>query len=856
MTFLFTDIVGSTRRWERDAAAMRAALDLHDRISRAAIDRHDGWTVKDTGDGVMAVFATPDDAIAAAVDLQLGLQHADWTGEPLQVRSGLHRGPSRPAGADYHGATVNRCARIMGVAHGGQVLASRAVVEALEDPPGAVSLDTLGEHRLRDLERAVDLFQVSHPDLPTTFPPLRSLTTTPNNLPHVATPLIGREREVREIADLLDDHRLVTLTGAGGIGKTRLAVQLGAECLDTFPDGVWVVELASVTDPGSVVPAVSTALRVPDTPGRTPTDALLAHLEKRQLLLIVDNCEHLLGAVAALVDELLRNTTGLQVLTTSREPLNLPPERVLPVAPLPTGRESAGVRLFLERAAAVGADAGEGVDHDLVAQICHRLDGLPLAIELAASRARVLSLPELADRLDERFQLLTGGSRTALPRQRTLEATVAWSYDLLDADAQVMLQRLSVFAASFELTDAEQVCSAPPIDEVGVLDLVTELTERSLLTAEVAEASRYRMLDTIRAYARERLGETGDGEAEGLRDRHLAWTVAETTRAAGGLESPEQLVWLARVERRLDDHRAAMQWALDHDRLEQGARVASNLYRYWFLRGVREGREWLEPFAAQTDGLPDQVTARVLFTHGSLLQAMGEYAASLRSLRRSVDLYEGLDNPRGLAYALHYLMRSSWGIADRDEVRDLCERALHLFEDLGDPVGIGLSLLFVATDDYSQGRYEEGLEVMRRCEEVMRQIGAPHLVAHAPELTAWGLLATGDHSGAARRLAEAIELYDQVENGLCTAHCLETVSLLLAHHAPAAAATLLGAMEAIRDEIGVPVPPYENISVEPARRLISEALADEVIDQLSHRGRELSRGEALDRALREVQMLA
>ncbi|MDX1658193.1 MAG: adenylate/guanylate cyclase domain-containing protein [Nitriliruptorales bacterium] len=855
VTFLFSDIVGSTRRWEHDADAMASALDVHHEVSRRAIDAHGGWVVKDTGDGFMAVFDLAGDAVRAAVELQRGLRGATWQATPLEVRVGLHTGRAEPADGDYHSPVVNRCARVMGVAHGGQILATSAVVERCADVAG-LHFEALGEHRLKDLDRAVSLHQVTHPGLPGQFPPLRSLAETPNNLPHVATPLMGRDALVDEVGALLANERLLTLTGAGGIGKTRLAYQVAAEQLEEFADGAWVVELGSTSEDELVAQVTANALRVPDAPGHPARERLVAHVRDQQLLMVIDNCEHLLDPVASLVDELLQRAPGIRVIATSREPLGIPAERVVAVPPLTTDGRAAAVRLFVDRAIASGAREPTDEELRIVRDICHRLDGLPLAIELAAGRARTLSVRDIADRLDRRFTLLTGGSRTALPRQRTLEATVGWSYDLLDRHAQLLLQRLSVFTASFTLSDVETVCTDPPLSEADALDLVTELVDRSLLSVDVGEESRYRLLETIRVYARERLHESDDETIEAIRTRHLEWAVEHSRRAAVGLETSKQLRWLSLLEDRLDDHRSAMRWALASGRLELGATVASQLYRFWFIRGIREGREWLTPFAEAADDLPEDLAAHVLFTYGSLLQTMGEYDRATSVLDRSVALYETLDHTRGHAYALHYLVRSSWGARPREEVRAIADRALAMFRGIEDPVGIGLSLLFIAVDEFERGRLDEGLSIMADCDEVMRKIGAPQLVAHAPEITAWGLTAKGEDAAAAEHFAEAIELHLQVRDALCMAHCLENVALLLTRHDAVLAAQLLGAMEELRDEIGVPVPPYEHLSFEPAQEAVEARFDESRLRVLWEQGRALEPEEALGRALSAVRVLS
>ena len=466
VTFLFSDIEGSTKRWERDAEGMRVALDVHRRHTVRAIAEHDGALVKDTGDGAFAAFASARSAVLAAVDLQRRLADARWPDDvPLRVRIGIHTGPGMPGDGDYHGRAVNRCARVMGAAHGGQVLVTEETAAEVAEVDG-IALADLGLHRLPDFSRPARLHQVLHQDLPAHFPPLRTLDGSPNNLPEQAASLVGRREELAELRSALTESRLVTLTGAGGVGKTRLAVQLGAEVLHEHPDGVWLVELGMVQTLEHVERAVAAALRVPDRPGRTTIEALIEFVASRKLLVIIDNCEHVLEPISAVAARLL-DARDVRVVATSREPLAVTGERVFAVPPLSVDGGDA-MRLFIERATAASRDFdGDSVDADVVGSICRRLDGLPLAIELAAARVRVMSVREIDRRLDDRFRLLTGGSRTALPRQRTLEATVAWSHDLLPGAERILFARLAAFASPFRIDDAEAVVDVDVDDGAG-----------------------------------------------------------------------------------------------------------------------------------------------------------------------------------------------------------------------------------------------------------------------------------------------------------------------------------------------------------------------------------------------------
>jgi class 3 adenylate cyclase len=478
ITFLFTDIEGSTRLWEQQPEAMEAALARHDALAADAIQRHEGTLVKHRGEGdsLFAVFARAADAVAAAVALQQALITEPWPAQTVpRVRLALHTGDAVLRDGDYFGPAVNRCARLRAVAHGGQLLLSSATQELVRDAlPEGVTLRELGEHRLRDLARPERVFQLLHPDLPADFPPLASLNTLPNNLPQQVTSFIGREKEMAEVRRLLDKTRLLTLTGSGGTGKTRVSMQVAADLLEGEGDGVWLVELAPLADPALVPQAVATALGIREEPGKPLSQTLVDFLKPKRLLLLLDNCEHLLAACAELAEQILRHCPGVQILATSREGLNIPGETTyrLPSLSLPDPRQLPSsvegltqyeaVRLFIDRAtAAVPSFTVTNQNAPAVAQLCVRLDGIPLAIELAAARVKALSVEQINARIADMFRLLTGGSRTALPRQQTLRAAIDWSYDLLSEKEKILLRRLSVFAGGWTLEAAEQVCADP-----------------------------------------------------------------------------------------------------------------------------------------------------------------------------------------------------------------------------------------------------------------------------------------------------------------------------------------------------------------------------------------------------------
>jgi len=564
-TFLFTDVEGSTALLARlgdDAYAQ--VLAGHHALIRTALAAHDGSEVDTQGDAFFAVFSSPRACVAAVLQMQQALAAHAWPGgEQVRVRMGIHCGEAVKTATGLVGLEVHRAARVAAVGYGGQVLVSEAAAVLVRDglPPGAALAD-LGVHRLKDLSRPERIFQLQAAGLQSEFPPLRSLgnPALPNNLPAQLSAFIGRDREVAEVRALVQSARLVTLTGAGGCGKTRLGLQVAAELLDGSGDGVWLAELAAVTDEDAVPAAICDALRLAVNPGRPALEALLDALTLQDVLIVVDNCEHLIGGCAKTVEAIVRRCPQVHLLATSREPLGIGGEAIYrvpslslpgpadPAAPAPGSSDA--VALFAERARAHGVALDvDGQAGPLVVSVCRRLDGMPLAIELAAARLRSMSLAELHDRLDQRFRLLTGGSRTALERQQTLRATVGWSYSLLAGAERVLLARLSVFAGSFGLDAAEAVCGSGDLDVLDVADLLGSLVDKSLVVAEPAGTGlRYRLLETIRLFAAERLVESGEGEAAAAAAAHCAHFLAVAEAAAAYLTGPEQGKWLARLD--------------------------------------------------------------------------------------------------------------------------------------------------------------------------------------------------------------------------------------------------------------------------------------------------------------------
>ena len=563
VTFLFTDVEGSTRRWEADAESMRAALVMHDDVLRDAIAAHEGFLFSHTGDGVVAAFASPKAAVDAAVAAQRALE--------LPVRMGIATGEAELRDGDYFGTVLNRAARVMAAGHGGQILVADSTAGLLS----GVDLLDLGPRRLRDVPIPVGVFQVRSAGLRVEFPSLRALDTTPGNLRPATTSLIGRESDVDAITTAVRSHRLVTLTGVGGVGKTRLALEVAAQLADEFPDGVWVFELAAVTDPASVPDAVAAVLGITQQPGKTVSKSVAAALEGRSRLLVFDNCEHVLDAAADMIEAIFSHSQTVNVLATSREGLRVADEHLwaVPSLDLKDGIESSAAALFVERAAAVRQDIPLTATSEsaAVVEICRQLDGIPLGIELAASRMQSMTATEVRDRLGDRFRLLVG-SRRGLERHQTLRHAVAWSYDLLDDGERSLLDRCSVFAGGFDLAGAQAVTGSD--DDFATLDLLDALVRKSLMVADHSSGrTRFSMLETIRQFAEEQLAARGQAaDARTAHARHFATREADILALWDSPRQREAYDWFTAE---LANLRTAFRWAADRGDLDDAATIAT-----------------------------------------------------------------------------------------------------------------------------------------------------------------------------------------------------------------------------------------------------------------------------------------
>ena len=703
VTLLFTDIEDSVRLWEADREAMTEASARHNRMVREQIEAAGGHVVKTVGESFRAVFADPFAALASAAAVQRTVGSAPWPpGLRIRVRVALHSGACVERDGDYFGPVVNRVGQLLAAGHGGQVLATGATHELLADRPrDGIGFRDLGEHRLKDLGRAERVFQVTGPGLDERFGPLSSLDNPAlrHNLPSQATSFVGRAAELGELRSLVSGRsRLVTIAGPGGIGKSRLALQVAAEALDGDGGEVWLVELAPVAEPELVTRTMAAVLGVREEPGRLILDTLVDAVGDRYLLVVLDNAEHVLGAAAKLADALLRSCPQAYLLVTSREPLGISGEHVFRVPPLAVppadlaapGRLAAfeSVQLFADRAAMYRQGfALDDANAAAVAAVCVRLDGIPLALELAAARLRSLSVPEIGSRLDQRFRLLTGGSRTALPRHQTLRALIDWSYDLLSPTEQMLLGRLSVFAGGWTLAAAEAVTAAGSTGGWQVLDHLAALVDKSLVQAEEIHGwTRYRLLETVRQYAAERLALRPGAELAGTQAAHRDYYLALVETADTFLRGPDEAVWLDRLEVEFDNIRAALAFSLaDQESAELGLRLATGLR--WFCNMRGRGGEILEALSVLL-GRPDApvlTRARALTASCHLRDQFGDDSAVPSLVGEAIRIARDLNDDAIAADALSQLCWFRYAHGDLPAARAQIDEALRLARATADP---------------------------------------------------------------------------------------------------------------------------------------------------------------------------
>ena len=827
VSFLFTDIEASTKLLQQLGDAYVGLLDDHHRILQCAIEDAGGVRVSTDGDGVFGAFSRAHDAVTAAAAAQLELKQKGWPDNvEVRVRMGIHTGEGVIGPEGYVGIDVHRASRISAASSGGQVLVSDATRSLVESGlQKHLGLRDLGYHRFKDLNDPEHIFQLLIEGLPGEFPALTPLDDVRNNLPLQLTSFVGREAELDELKDLLVASRLITLTGVGGTGKTRLAYRLAVNATKQFPDGVWVAELARISDPNLVANELATEMGVRPQPGELIARTLASVVQHQKVLIILDNCEHLLDASAELTSDLLHAGPNVKMIATSREALGVVGEVSYPVASLglPKGEladdEDAlrydAIELFAKRAALVrpGFSVTEN-NVGAVVQICRRLDGVPLAIELAAARVRALSPEDIAAHLDDRFRFLTGGSRTALPRQQTLEATVAWSYDHLSEAERLMFGRLSVFSGGFTMETAASVCAGDGLEVYDIDDLVLGLIDKSMIMMEEEETgTRYRLLETLRQYARDRLSEQADPDQ--LRRKHAEVFVGLAERLDDFLRGPNQVVAVRQMGAEHDNLRIALTWAQDAGEPVLVLRFVAALGLYWDLAGHwAEGRAWMSEAPFEDESLPldlriratlgglnmvvsddkekgaalaeqtmeqadrldePKLMGRSLTAYGYAISWLGRTDEAIETIEKAVDLSRAGEDRWVLANALSVL-----GNVASDEHPDRAMEAelesLEIFRKMGDRLQAAdaLYLLGATTRDSNPGQAASWLEESL---QLSRAVGSPSREGHAL-LQLGKVKRSEDGDDAYQALAEALRVLTDVGDRHCTANTERELALL------------------------------------------------------------------------------
>jgi predicted ATPase/class 3 adenylate cyclase len=847
VTFLFTDVEGSTRLLQALGDRYSAVHDEHAAIIRRAVASGGGVEVSTHGDAFFVVFTSPAGAVRAAVAAQRGLAAHDWSpGPPVRVRMGLHTGEGTLGGDDYVGIDVHRAARIADAAHGGQVIVSDATRGLVQHAlPAGASLRDLGEHHLRGLADTARLHQLVVDGLPADFPPPRTPDARPSNLPPQLTSFVGREAETAEVERLLDHTRLVTLTGPGGSGKTRLALRVADGLLPRYQDGACFVDLSPVTDPDLVPAAVAKALGVPEAAGRPILEEVKDHLRHRELLGVVDNFEQVTEA-GPVLEELLGAAPGLRTMVTSRVVLSLAGEQEYAVPPLPVPdaarlpRDLAAlgavgaVRLFCERAVAVSPRFALTEENaPAVAEICARLDGLPLAIELAATRTKVLTPAEILPRLRHRLSVLTSGSRSLPERQRTLRAAIAWSYDLLDPVERRLFARLSVFTGGWSFEAAEAVCDP---QELGLdpLDGLASLVDKSLIrrVEPPGRPSRFSMLETIREFGQEQLG--ASGELEPVRRRHAQHFLALAEAAEPHLTAQDQGEWLDRCDTEHANIRAALRWAVDQGDAAAAQTAAAALWRFWQQRGhLAEGRRWLQEVLAMPSGQePTAARAKALAGAGGVAW-WADRRASRALYEEALAIERQLGDPARLAEALYNQAFAVAAEHDWASAAPLLDESLELFRRVGNETRVAGVLILQVVPDATAGAWDRVVARIEEAAAILRRLGDRLNLAFGLIWLAFAYGRAGRRADARATALEALELFREADNptGVALAF-LDLAFLLTWEGRHADALRMAGVSESVRERAGGgPTPGFgamlEGDPVAEARAHLTAEAADQ-----------------------------
>ena len=900
VSFLFTDIQGSTKLWDKYPVGMLAALARHDAIMREAIEQHhSGYVFKTIGDAFCAAFPTSEDAVLATLQIQRALLAENW-GEvgAVKVRMAVHTGEAECRDNDYFGGTLNRVARLRDTAHGGQVVVTAAVYQALSGKPGDFTFQDKGEHKLKDLSEAEHVYQLCAEGLPQDFPALRTLSSHPNNLPAATTSFIGREAVVQDIGARLDeeDTRLLTLTGFGGLGKTRLALRVGEKVLERFPEGVWFVPLAAIFEPALVVPTIARALGLKDEPDVPLLEQLTQHLAAARALLILDNFEQVEDA-AEDVAAILRGCSDVKILVTSRSLLNLSMEYEFEVPPLDV---TESVTLFAARARqARSAFAVDAENTRQVEELCRQLEGMPLAVELAAAQIRKLSVEAITLALSQRLEVLATNMRDLSPRQRSLRGAIEWSYELLKTGERTLFDALSVFVDGFDLEGVEAICGPACHGETDTLRLLLSLREQSLIGSAREGSQRFTLLESLRQYGAEQAEKTGASHT--LRSRHREFFLKLAEQAEPELTGSDQAAWLDRLELEHGNLRAALQWCeVAKDCATQGLRMASLLTPFWDLRGYyREGRDTLAGLLELTaSSEPAAERARALRSAGTLAWWQSDFDLAQTFFEQSLAMYRLLQDPQGMATALSGSGDVAFARGDYEAARDLQTQNLQICRELQDVQGIGIALnslgniashqqdndaarlyflesldilqkqgnlrysamalsnlgnIAYAQEDYEAAcaYFEEGLKVQRALGDKLRIAASLFNLGNS----AYNM---EDYGGARALFLESTLLFQELGNKHYIALNLENFASLSIENLalnnpvcfdPKYAARLFGAAEVIRETIAFPVSPHHRAGYDSTVSEAREALGEEAFVAAWAAGRQMTMDEAIACAL-------
>lgn len=877
--------------WEQFPQAMNAALERHDAIMRASIAACGGTVFKTIGDAFCAAFDEPSAAVQSAINAQITLDRENQSSQvKLRVRMAVYTGEAHARDDDYFGQALNRVARLLALGHGGQVLVAAPTMQMV----GTNSLEqanilSLGIHRLRDVEKAEEIFQVTPSSLPAEFPQLRSMDVVPNNLPREASTFIGREREIVEIRNLLSRSSLLTLTGSGGCGKTRLAVEVASQLLRKFPDGVWVVELASIMEPSHVAGAVASAMSLHEEAGKDITETLKDFLRQQNVLIVLDNCEHLVEACARLADTLLRSCAQLKILATSREAIGVPGETTWNVPSLSVPEDDEfqsatkilsyeAVRLFAERATqSQSTFILDEANCHAVAKICRRLDGIPLALELAAARVKSLGVEDIAARLDDRFRLLTGGSRTALPRQQTLRATIDWSYRLLEEPEKLMLRRLSVFYGGWTLEAAEAITAEfpyrrvpnpkgdrsilepnrdgiplPGIEDWEVLDLMTQLVDKSLVVYDQSDAhGRYRMLETVRQYSQEKLFESD--EAIVLRGRHLQYMlelVEDLAPQLGGGETGELLNRLAAEH---DNIRSALDWCSnDPEGTTKLLRLARSLHRFWETRGfIKEGRMWLErAIAAGVGPEYEDLRMRALNNIGTLCTIQGDYQASKSFLQESLLIARNRGFKFGIAIILNNLGLVEQNLGEYDEAQKCFAGSVMICREEDNRQNLGIALDNLGAVYFQKKEVARAKELHQEAYEIFTELRDMRSLGIASYRLSEIAFEEGDEANTRKYLRDSISLLSEIGHKEGLAAALEAYAKYLCtrQSRPERAVEIFAMSEKLRRVIGSNLAEHAKQEIDEAKDSLRARLGDEVFN----RSRAIGSSNGLEETIVEI----